>query len=211
MTLTGDPHRAGTERGPRPRLGIVGLAVLALALGGCISGSAPATDTEAEPGSSASVEGSNATWSDRLEGQVEYLYAVKTPEPSSGLLWSGECSLFAFEATSTMEELTVGVASPTINTSQPGAGQATFRTAQVNATDWRQPPDENAPAEERELTVKDPKPGEWRIWMLPWHASVNQVFDVTVELEGTGEGPVPAPSLEPLGNCEEDRVHVTAR
>lgn len=161
----------------------------------------PATNRSVQPASS---EVDDARWNRSINGTARYLLAAGDPVgPDTRILVVDGCGLHSFRMPNGTTEATFTVSGPPVNASRPGAGYQTFMVKHDEEDRYRTPEDNDRPARTRTINVSDPRPGKWFVWVWPWGVSVHQVYDIEVALEGRGEAPADALSLEPAGlDCE---------
>lgn len=179
-------------------------AVAAVLLSLCILGAGCITSSEeaAEPAGGVSAPATSDTggWWVQAGAKIHYVAGAGSPDIAYVGQY-GETSCNAEERPSTVgleippnaTTLTIELSSPPANVSQPGAGFATF-SYRHEGGQWHGPDGEprgdpvvdtsSPPGPTPSITIKDPEPGTWLIWVVPYGPVANQMYTVTLSASG---------------------------
>jgi hypothetical protein len=173
------------------------LTVVLLVSAGCLTGDggqpvAPSNEPRAEAG------GEAETWNASAHDSVTFTLGAGTAT-HGGVLVAEGCEKFVIDVPQGTTRAAFTVSAPAVNGTQPGAGYATIEVSPPSEADPHRPSEDGRPAEERRVTLQDPRSGTWELRVLPEYATANNIHHVSAQLEGAGQAPEERPRLTP--NC----------
>ena len=189
---------------PRAVPALILTALVAVTLGGCIAAPREPSDARADAMSRAAAD-SALRWSKHLTTTLTFGAAAAVPfERVAHLTTDGD--LVTFWMPRNVTRIHVDLNASFANASRAGVGYATFLVQHGNETDTPDgeyvtalspyaPALEPMPRDRSHLSIRDPRPGPWSVWVWPKGATLNQAFELTLRVEGYGCAPLALPLL----------------